>query len=258
MKNISLEIRDRIAVVTLQKAPANVFDQYYYTEIKIFMEALNKREDYHVVILRSGCKHFSGGGDLDEINEVLINGGEKAVNVSTCCANAMAAVIGCKKPVIAAVHGNAVGAGTAIAASCDIILAEETSRFSVPEITVGFVGASEFMQQLMPKRLARYYVLTGKPVTAVELKALGGILDTAKDRQELMDKAFKVAGEIVDKAPMAVTLFKTAMNDNDNARLREKYLHEMNLAVEHFYSSKDAREIAAAYQEKRPPIFSGE
>jgi enoyl-CoA hydratase len=255
--HVDVSVDEQIAVVTLQKEPFNLGEQGFYGEIVQTMHALGKRNDYRVVILKSGCKHFCGGGDLNEISDILTKGGEFAEKASRACADAMASLMHFKKPIIAAVHGNAVGAGTAIAASCDIILAEEDTLFSVPEITVGFIGASEFMELLIPKRIARYYVLTGKPISARKVKDYGGILDTAKDKEELMGKAMSIAKDICRQAPTAVELFKKAMNDNDDECLKDKYLHEMHLAIDGFYTSRDAKEIAVALKEKRAPVFTG-
>ena len=201
--------------------------------------------------------HFCGGGDLEEIKGILTQGGEFAELASRTCADAMASIMGCKKPVIAAVNGNAIGAGTALAVCCDIIIAEERTKFAVPELSVGFIGASEFIETLLPKRLARYYVYTGKPISAEVVKSHGGILDTAKDPEELMEKAMAIAKDIAAQAPVAVSLFKKAMNDNDDSRLKEKYLHEMELGLAHFYATQDANKIAAALDEKRAPVFTG-
>lgn len=255
MGNIGLEIQNRIAIVTMDKKPLNICNKEYYTEIKGFMKELNNREDYNAVILRSGCKHFCAGGDLEEIKNINTLGGEFATDVSKSCAEAMGSIINCKKPVIAAVNGKALGAGTAIAASCDVIIADEEAVFSVPEITVGIIGASEFLELLIPRRLARYYVLTGKPLKAQELKALGGILDVVP-KEKLMERSLEVAEEISAMAPKAVALFKKAMNDNDNERLGEKYMHEAELGLT-FYRSRDAQETINSILEKRKPVFTG-
>lgn len=257
MSHIAVTVQDEIAIITLKKEPLNLGEQFFYRELSETLEELGKHQDFKVAILKSDCKHFCGGGDLNEISRILTEGGEFAELASRACAEAMASIIGFKKPIIAAVNGNAIGAGLAMAVSCDIVLAEESTKFAAPEITVGFIGASEFMQLLLPNRLARYYMFTGKPLDAVTVKAYGGILDTAKDKEALMEKALSVAKDICKQAPVAVELFKKAMNDNDNARLKEKYLHEMELGIQNFYTSGDAKEIASALKEKRTPVFSG-
>ena len=258
MSNVNISVQDNIAFVTLQKEPLNICDRFFYAEIIEAMKELDKRNDFRVVVLKSGCRHFCGGGDLNEINDILTKGGEFAETASKACADAMESIICCKKPVIAAVNGNAIGAGTALAVSCDIIITEERTKFAVPEITVGFIGASEFMEMLIPKRLARYYVFTGKPISAEIVKSFGGILDTAKDQTELTEKVIAVAKDICNQAPEAVTLFKRALNENSADNPKEKYLNEMRLGIEKFYTSKDAVELANALKEKRAPNFTGE
>lgn len=258
MSNIDLDVQENIAVVTLKKQPVNIFDKEYYKEFKDFMEELNNRNDYNVVIIKSGCRHFSGGGDLQEIKEINTYGDEVATEVSKAACAAMNAVYMCKKPVIAAVNGNAIGSGAAIAACCDIIIAEETSKFLVPEINVGFIGASEFMELLLPRKLARYYVYTGRAVTGKDLIHFGSVLTVCTSKEDVWDKAYEIARDIASKAPMAITLFKEAMHYNDNECLKEKYLHEMDLGVARFYKTEDAKEAVNAAIEKRNAVFTGQ
>lgn len=258
MSNIHVEIIDKIAVVTLQKEPLNVFDGAFYKEIHECFTELESRTDFRVVVLKSGCRHFAAGGSLQEIQQCLNHGGDDSRAGAETCANTMGAIYGFKKPVIAAVHGNAIGAGVAMASVCDIIIAEETSQFILPEITVGYIGASEFLQMLLPRRLARYYVYTGDPITGQMLKDCGRILDTGKNQEEVYEKAMTAARKIAQKAPMAVTLFKKAMNANDNERLKEKYMDEADMGLEYFYTTPDAKELAMSMVEKRKPVYSDE
>ena len=256
MGRVDLEIQNKIAIVTLRNEPLNIFDTGFYTEVKEFMQELNKRDDFNVVIIRSGCRHFSGGGDLPEIKEIC-NNKEVAEKVSMAVAACMSSIYGCKKPVIAAVHGNAIGSGTGVAASCDIIVAQEKSKFAIPELNVGFIGATEFMQMLLPKKLARYYAYTGKTITAAELKHFGAVYATCETKEEVWAKAMEIAEEINAQAPVGVSLFKEGMNFNDNERLAEKFLNEMALGLERFYETDDAKECVAAFAEKRKPVYTG-
>lgn len=256
MSRIDLEVLDRIAMVTLRNEPLNIFDTGFYTEVREFMLDLNTRTDFDVVVIKSGCRHFSGGGDLPEIQQICSDV-KVAERVSRAVAACMGSIYSCKKPVIAAVHGNAIGSGTGIAASCDIIISQETSKFAVPEINVGFIGASEFIQMLVPKKVARYYAYTGKPITGAELKRWGGVLDTAETKEEVWEKAMAVAKEIAARAPAAVSLFKDAMNFNDDENLEGKFFHEMRLGLGGFYGSDDAKECIAAVLEKRKPVYTG-
>lgn len=254
MGNIELKVNNKTAIVTLNKKPFNLVNREYYAEIKLFMENLNFRDDINVVVLKSGCKCFCAGGDLNEVKDIVGLGGDFARAACGSSAESIGSIINCKKPVIAAVNGKAIGAGMAIAASCDIIIADEEAVFSVPEITVGLVGAAEYLEMLIPRRLARYYAFTGKPIKANEMKALGGILDVVP-KEKLIDRALEVAAEISVFAPKSISLLKRAMNDNDNERLAEKYLHGLELGLE-FYQSVDAKETVKAVLEKRNPVFA--
>ena len=98
---IDLEIREKIAIITLNKQPLNICDRYFYTEIACFMEALNVREDFNVVVLRSGCRHFCAGGDLGEIRDMIYRRDiDFTTLVAKSCTRAMESLIDCKSRLL--------------------------------------------------------------------------------------------------------------------------------------------------------------
>ncbi|MGL5513162.1 MAG: enoyl-CoA hydratase/isomerase family protein [Sporomusa sp.] len=253
MSNIKISVKNGIAVITMDKQPLNIVEKGFYIEIKEAFDKVSAMPDVSVVILNSNCRHFCAGGDLNEIKSITDEETKTIVcGAVVACATA---IYECKQPVIAAVHGKAIGAGTALAACCDIIVAAEDAIFSVPEITVGYIGASEFLEMIIPRRLARYYIYTGKPLTALDMKSWGAVLDVVP-RESLMDSAYKIANEIALQSPLALKYFKAAMNHNDNERLGEKYLHEADYMLQ-YSATEDFKETMDALFEKRKPIFKG-
>ena len=255
MSNVLLEINneERIAVVTLNKQPLNICDRHLYREIKGAFDEINLMDDISVVILKSDCKHFCAGGDLAEIQQCS---SEDNVNViSGAAADCMGAIYSCRYPVIAAVHGKAIGAGLALAACSDVIIATDDAKFSLPEITAGYIGASEFLEMIMPRRLARYYVFTGDVMTSQQMLAWGAVLDVVAP-ENLMDRVLEAAKKIAAQSPLALSYFKKNMNHNDNEELREKYFHGAGYTVK-YNASEDCKETFLAFKEKRKPNFSG-
>lgn len=255
-QHVVYEIKNQVAVVTLQKAPYNICNKEFYTEIADVFEEISGLDGLNCVILTSNLKVFSAGGELQEIQnlgEMTLEEANRAVSQCTRC---MASIYGCRYPVIAAVNGKAIGAGTALCACCDIILASERATFSLPEVAVGFIGASEFLQMLIPSRLARYYYFTGKPISAAEIKAYGGLLDVVPG-ERLMERAMEVAGELGKVSPLALRYAKQALNENDRAQLVEKYLHEFEYTMR-FTRSNDYREAIQSIIDHRAPSFTGD
>jgi len=255
MSNVLLEVNleERIATVTLNKQPLNICDMHFYREIKGAFDEINLMDDISVVILKSGCKHFCAGGDLSEIQECSTT--EKVNVISGAAADCMGAIYSCRYPVIAAVHGKAIGAGLALAACSDVIIATDDAKFSLPEITAGYIGASEFLEMIMPRRLARYYVFTGDVISSQQMKEWGAVLDVVP-AENLMERVMEAAKKIAAQSPLALSYFKKAMNHNDNEQLREKYFHEAQYTVM-YNASEDCKETFLAFKEKRKPKFYG-
>ena len=254
-KNVAYEIQGKIAIVTLQKAPYNICNRSFYGEIADTFAEINTIKGIHCVILRSAMKVFSAGGEFQEIQSIGSMTEEEAYEGVQNCGRCMASIYNCRYPVIAAVNGKAIGAGTALASCCDIIIAEEKTVFCVPEVPVGFIGASEFLQLLLPPRLARYYYFTGKPIPAAEVKSYGGVLDVVPTEQ-LMERAMEVAQELCNVSPLALGYAKKALNENDNARVVEKYLHEYGYTLK-FSKSEDYKEAIQAMIDHRKPEYTG-
>ncbi len=252
---VSHDKENKIYTITLNKQPLNICEQHFYGEIKRAFEHVNTlTDDIAVVLLNSACKHFCAGGDLDEIQ--MCSTQENLDIIAGAAAGCMGAIYNCRYPVVAAVHGKAIGAGAAIAACCDVAIAADNAIFSVPEITAGFIGASEFLQMVIPRRLARYYIFTGDILTAEQMKHWGAVLDVVPADQ-LTERAAQVAKKISSSAsPIALAYIKASMNHNDDERLVEKYLRSAQYTLK-YNATEDCKENYLAFMERRRPVFRG-
>lgn len=162
------------------------------------------------------------------------------------------------KPLIAAVHGAALAGGFEIAIACDMIVAEETARFGVPEVIRGLIagaGGALRLAELVPQARAREILLTGRLFDTAEAWDLGLISRRCAEGQA-KDAAVHLAREIAANAPLAVrgTLATSKLLRDipsqaawaENARLLKTCL-----------DSQDALEGARAFLERRPPVWTG-
>lgn len=257
MKNIILEHNKdtKIITMTLNKQPFNICEKNFYTEIMEAIEIINAiEEDAAVVLLKSGCKHFCGGGELEEIQSCSTP--EQISVVAGTSIDAFEALYNCRYPIVCAVNKMAVGAGTCIAACCDVIVAADDAQFSLREITAGYIGASEFLELILPRRLARYYIFTGSNISAQEMYRLGAIYASVP-ANHLIDRATEIAKDIAEKSsPLALQYFKKCLNYNDDERLKEKYMYEATYLMK-YNLSEDCKENYAAIKEKRKPNYKG-
>jgi enoyl-CoA hydratase/carnithine racemase len=159
----------------------------------------------------------------------------------------------CQKPVIAAVNGPALGAGLALAASCDIMLASDRASFGLPEIDVGLMGGARHAMELFGRSLTRRMVLTGYRVPASELYRLG-IIEACTSPEELMPTAMAMARDIARKSAYAIRMAKRTLNTIDNLSLRDGYRFEQNMTAE-VSLHKDSKESMTAFVEKRPATY---
>lgn len=255
MSKVRLEVADGIAVVTLDNPPVNSMPMEVVEELTQAFDAFNDRDDVRVVVLTGAGKLFSAGADLKR----SADGSEAALGYEwrrmRTVREVSYSIIECKKPVIAAVNGAALGAGLGIVASCDILVASETAVFGLPEIDVGLMGGGKHAMRILPHSLVRRMMLTGYRAPAQELFNRG-VIEACLPPDELMPYAMEIARQIAAKSPLAVAYAKDSLAAIENMTLRDGYRYEQN-NTNRLKKSDDAKEAVAAFVEKRPPVFTG-
>lgn len=253
MEALKFRVENHVGVVTFDKPPANLFDYDVYNEFGTLFRQINDMADVHAVILKATGKNFSFGNEVKQLSEICPHNVDEHYRI---VGEGLSAIYACTKPTVAAVQGMAVGAGLAAPACCDVILAADDASFFIPEITVGIVGAAEFLQMLVPKKIARYYAYTGKPIPAYKIWQWGGILELVP-RNKLEEAAFRIANDILEKSPpLGLSALKQAMNDNENDRLLEKFYRD-GVYGKKFIATEDFQETTRAFFEKRKPVYRG-
>jgi enoyl-CoA hydratase len=137
----------------------------------------------------------------------------------------------CAKPVIGALNGPALGAGLAVAASCDILVTAEEASLGLPEIDVGLLGGGRHAQRMFGHSTLRRMMLTGYRVPGLELFRLG-IVEACVPRAALMERVMDLAREIAAKSQAAIRLAKRALNAIEDMSLRDGYRHEQDLTAQ--------------------------
>ncbi|WP_156289669.1 enoyl-CoA hydratase-related protein [Oceanobacillus salinisoli] len=251
MNFVDLKIENNIGIVTLNREPINALTYEMYQEIKEIFQSINEMDDIRLVILRAEGRMFSPGNDVSEFKTLQEGTRDYADMVKT----SIASVYECRVPVIGAIHGVALGAGMAIAACCDILVASEETVFGIPEIKVGIIGAAEFADLLVPRKVLNYMALTGNPITAKEIQSYGGIKKVVS-RERLMNAAYEIADEFLAVGPIALRYFKEALQTNLDAKLVDKYTLEASY-TEKYSETEDFMEAVTSFLEKRKPQYKG-
>ena len=247
-------VEDTIALVRLDNPPVNAHSQQLLEEIAWTFDSLSDREDVRVVVLTGEGKCFCAGADLKERVGAKRRDGDHWQN-SRRAREAYHSIMECRKPVIAAINGPALGGGLALVASCDILLASEAGCIGLPEITVGLLGGGRHAQRLFGDSRLRRMMLTGLRVFGPELYRLG-VVEDCTTPEKLLAESLAIAREISAKSPMAVKLAKHALNQIEEMSLRDGYRFEQSMTGE-LSGSEDSKEAMRAFVEKREPVFKG-
>lgn len=252
LKLIKIAVTDHIAVVTMDNPPVNAQNAAFNLEMAYAFDMISDRRDIRVAVLTGAGKVFSAGADLKSRPD-RSNPGERWQH-NRRARESYHAIRECTKPVIAAINGAALGAGLAVAASCDILLCAEEASMGLPEIDVGLLGGGKHTQRLFGHSTRRRMMLTGYRVPGSELYRLG-IVEACVPRSELMDRAMGLAREIASKSPAAIRLAKRTLNTIEDMSLRDGYRYEQNMTTE-LGEHPDSAEAQAAFREKRKANYS--
>jgi enoyl-CoA hydratase/carnithine racemase len=253
-KAVKCEIRDYIAVVTMDNPPVNAVSPALQDDLMLVFDTISDRQDVRVAVLTGAGKHFCAGADIKARASGERQPGD-AWQHSRRARESFHAIVECKVPVIGAINGAALGAGLAIAASCDILIASDDTRLGLPEINVGLLGGGRHAMRLFGHSKARRMMFTGQRLHGEELYRLG-VVEECVPRDQLMDTAMALAKEIAAKSPIAMALAKHAMNTIEFMSLRDGYRFEQSMTAE-LSKYEDSKEAMRAFVEKRDPVFRG-
>jgi enoyl-CoA hydratase/carnithine racemase len=247
---ISFEVAG-VADVRLARRPANAVDQEMYIEIaQLFTRPDVIGNGLQAIVLSGEGPHFCAGNDLDEFATMTPdNGTERMWRVR----EAFFAIQDCPVPVIAAVHGAALGTGLCLAVSSDIIVATPDARFGLPELTVGVMGGARHLARIAPQALVRRMFLTGEQVSGEALAdATGAIIVCGRD--ELLERAHAIARRIAGFSPTAVRLSKQILNRIETLDIKAGYTFEQGHTVL-MSGHPDSKEALTAFREKRRAVY---
>lgn len=238
-----------IAVVTFDRPPVNAQNRRSREELIWLLDSISDRSDIDVVVLTGRGQIFSAGADIKE-RIGMDNADGEYLRHNRITREFFYAVTDCTKPVIAAINGAAIGAGYALAAGCDILIAADTAYLQMPEIDRGLMGGAKFLEQHLPRSVARLLFFTGRRLAAHEMLRHGLVVDVVP-AAELMPAALQIAREIAAKNGPAVRTAKATFNAVQEMPFREGYRHEQS-ETRRLAGSGYAREAQQAFLDRRP------
>lgn len=254
LAQLKVGVEDGVALLEMNFPPVNALSRTLGEEITATLDLISETDEIRAVVLTGAGKVFCAGADLKGRKDVIKGPGDLPAH-SRRTRECFHTLRECSKPVIAAVNGAALGAGLAIAASCDIIVVAETATFGLPEIDVGLMGGASHAMRLFSHSLLRRMVLTGHRVPGPELYRLG-VVEACVPAARVVPEAMEIARAIASKSPVAVKLSKQTLNAIEDMTLRDGYRYEQDMTAA-ISKTEDAREAQRAFAEKRAPVFVG-
>ncbi len=187
------------------------------------------------VVLRATGRGFNAGVDIKEMQAT--EGHSALLGANRGCYAAFKAVYECEVPVICAVHGYCLGGGIGLVGNADIIVAAEGTRFGLPEVERGALGAATHLARLVPQHKMRAMVYTGAWASAEQLNAWGSV-EAVVPVEELQQAAMDLAAVIASRRPRVIRAAKHCLNGidpidvNRSYRYEQGYTYELNLEGE--------------------------
>ena len=226
---ISHEIIDGIAEVVVDYPPVNAIPVSGWFELAEVITELGNNPETRVVILRAEGRGFNAGVDIKEMQDT--HGFDALLGANRGCWESFKAVYECKVPVITAAHGYCVGGGIGLAGNSDIIIAAKGTKFALPELDRGALGAATHLARLVPPLKMRAMVLTCEPATAEQLHAWGSV-HAVVEPEDLANKAREVAQTFAKKIPKVVRVAKECLNNIDPVDVNRSYRFEQGFTFE--------------------------
>jgi len=254
-KNIILEINEGIAFITINRPGAlNALNEALLDELIDVFINVKTNVEVKAIILTGKGKAFISGADIAEMNKLNPVEGRALMMKGHSVMNLIESL---EKPVIAAINGFALGGGCELAMACDIRISSEKAKFGQPEVNLGIIpgfGGTQRLSRLVGKGMAKYLIMTAEIISAEEALRIG-LVERVVPAEELMGNAIKVARTIMSKAPYAVAVAKSVINNGISLDMKSA----CTLEIESFtapFSSDDKKEGMSAFLEKRKPNFT--
>ncbi|WP_428248877.1 enoyl-CoA hydratase [Ferrovibrio sp.] len=250
---ILVETRGQVGLITLNRPQAlNALCAQLMAEMTQALDAFEADANIGCMVITGSEKAFAAGADIKEMKSKTYTD----VYAEDFITAGWERVTRCRKPVIAAVSGFALGGGCELAMMCDFILAADNAKFGQPEINLGTIpgaGGTQRLTRFVGKSKAMEMCLTGRMMDAAEAER-SGLVSRVVPKEQLLDEALKAASRIAELSRPVVMIAKEAVNRAYETTLTEGVRFERRVFHSTF-AFEDQKEGMAAFAEKRKPAF---
>jgi enoyl-CoA hydratase len=250
--NIMVETKGKVGLVTLNRPNAlNALNGALIGEMSEALDAFEADDAIGCIVITGSAKAFAAGADIKEMQTKTYMQAYKEDFIGS-----WDRVARCRKPVIAAVAGFALGGGCEVAMMCDFIIAADTAKFGQPEIKLGVMpgaGGTQRLARFVGKSKAMDLCLTGRMMDAAEAERCG-LVSRVVAADKLLEEALKAADTIASMSLPAAMMTKESINRSFETTLGEGIRFERRV-FHAMFATDDQKEGMAAFVEKRPAKF---
>jgi enoyl-CoA hydratase len=244
-----------IATIVINRPDVrNALNDQAWKELRRAFEQVRDDAEVRVLVITgAGDKAFAAGTDIRWLHGM--SGVERLDPASQVTLNLLESM---DKPSIAAVNGFALGGGCEVAMACDIRIAGDQAKLGLPEINIGIIpgsGGSQRLTRLVGAGKAKEMIFTGKIIDAQEAERIG-LVQQVVPHDQVLAAARELAGQMIEKAPVALRLAKVAVTAAMNGDLQTGLAVE-KLAQSFLFNTADSVEGMSAFLEKRKPQYQG-
>jgi enoyl-CoA hydratase len=252
-ENILVETRGRVGLITLNRPKAlNALNAALIADLGKALDAFEADGGIGAIVLTGSERAFAAGADIKE----MAGKSYMDVYLADFITRGWERITTCRKPIVAAVAGHALGGGCEVAMMCDFIIAADNARFGQPEITIGTIpgaGGTQRLPRYVGKSKAMEMCLTGRIMDAAEAER-SGLVSRVVPLADLLPEALKAADKIAALSQPLTMMVKEAVNRAYETTLAEGVRFERRLFHSTF-ATEDQKEGMAAFVEKRQPQF---
>lgn len=254
MSTITLKVKENIAYLTIESPPANALSTTVFADLTEQLDEIDKNDTVKAIILHGEGRFFSAGADIKEFTSL-----QNASDYEALSKNGQKLFDRMERyhiPIIAAIHGAALGGGLELAMACHIRIVSETAKLGLPEITLGILpgfAGTQRLPQLVGSANSYELILTGEPISGVEAYRIG-LANKVVDEEEVFNTAETLAVKIAAKSRPTITRIMNLIPYAKAAGFDEGANQEAK-AFGEIFGNDDATEGIQAFMEKRKPNF---
>lgn len=257
MKYLNYTVDEGVAIAGINRPPANALSRELIEEVNQLLDMVENDPDIRVVLLHGEGRFFSAGADIKEFTEFSTS--ENFSALSTRGQDVFEKLEVFPKPIMAAVHGAALGGGLELAMSCHFRYVSETAKLGLPELQLGIIpgfGGTQRLPRYVGKAKAAEMILTSEPISGTEA-VQWGLANRAIPEEKLLEEAIKTAKKIAKKSPIALKTAIEMLQFTKSASFYEGITAEAE-GFGKVFITEDAKEGILAFIEKREPVFKGQ